>query len=141
MNYFTNIWNELKNESTYKAICGLCAVIFLIFCVGCPITTRSIFDPNTRVSPEELQAEIDNFYLRQESEYNSFIAKAKNRVQDINDQIAIRDFVYNQTISAVQTGSLNWLGLLTGAGTIVGFGALADNIRYRIRTSKKSSNA
>lgn len=117
------------------------ALIFLFFCVGCPITTRSVFDPNTRISPTELQAEIDNFYLRQESEYNAFMAKAKCRIQDINDQIIFRDFVFKQSLNAVSVGSLDWLNLLTGAGTIIGLGAVADNVRYRIRTSKKSENA
>lgn len=139
--FFSHIWNEIKNESTGKLICGIFAMIFILFCVGCPITTSSIFDPNTRISAEELQSEIDNFYLRQESEYNSFIAKAKCRIQDINEQVMFRTFIFEQTLNAVQTGGLNWLNLLTGAGSIIGLGALADNVRYRIRISKKSSNA
>lgn len=133
------LWNEIKNESTGKAICGIVAMIFILFCVGCPITTSSIFDPNVRVTPDGLQVEIDNFYLQQEKEYNTFIAKAKCRIQDINEQVMFRTFIFEQTLNAVQTGGLNWLNLLTGVGTIIGFGALADNVRYRIRTSKKTT--
>lgn len=135
-----HIWNEIKNESTGKTICGIITIFFLVFCIGCPITTKSIFDPNSRVTAEELQAEIDNFYLLQEKEYNTFLAKAKNRVQDINEQVMFRNFVCTQALNAVQTGGLNWLNLLTGVGTIIGFGAFADNVRYRIRTAKKEKS-
>lgn len=140
MKSLKKIWQEIIGESTFKAIFGVLAIFFLMFCIGCPITTKSIIDPNSRVTPEELQAEIDNFYLQQEREYNQFMAKAKMRVQDINDQIKFRDFVYTQAMSAIQTGNLNWLNLLTGAGAIIGVGAVADNVRYRIRTSKKKTS-
>lgn len=137
--FFKVLWNEIKTESTGKAVCGLCAIIFLVFCIGCPITTSSLYDPNVRVTPERLQAEIDNFYLQQEKEYNDFIAKAKVRIQDINEQIMFRNYIFEQSLNAVQTGGLNWLNILTGAGSIIGLGALADNVRYRIRISKKDT--
>lgn len=139
MQTLTKIWNELKEHNVFKAAAFLLTIFFLLFTVGCPITTSSLYDPNVKVTPECLQAEIDNFYLQQEKEYNDFIAKAKVRIQDINEQIMFRNFIFEQSLNAVKAGGLNWLNILTGAGSIIGIGALADNVRYRIRISKKNT--
>ena len=74
---------------------------------------------------EQLQAETDEFCIRAQAEAN-----------DIAKQEEFRAFLWNTGIQVASTGSFNWLNFLLGAGTILGMGATADNIRYRIKFPK-----
>ena len=133
------LWIELSNHNRYKCVAGLVCVILFFAFNGCQIRTQSITDPNIRLTVPELQAEIDGFYAKQEAENSTFEAQAEARVKDVNDQIRFRQFVYESALTTATSGSLNWLNLLTSAGSLIGAGALADNIRFRRDTKKKSA--
>ena len=138
-NWLKKLWIELSNHNRYKMIAGIvCIILFFVF-NGCQIKTHSILDPNQLKTIPELQAEIDGFYADQEAEILKFEAMANARAADVNDQIKFRQFVYETAFNAATSGGLNWLNLLTSAGSLIGAGAVADNIRLRISTKKKSA--
>jgi hypothetical protein len=133
------LWIELSNHNRYKCIAGIVCVILFFAFNGCQIKTASILDPNQKLTVPELQAEIDGYYAQREAEDLKFEAIANARAADVNEQIKFRQFVYESALNVATTGGLNWLNLLTSAGSLIGAGALADNIRYRISTKKKSA--
>jgi hypothetical protein len=139
-NWLKKVWIELSNHNRYKCVAGLvCVFLFFLF-NGCQIRTQSIVDPNVKLTVAELQAEIDAFYAKEEAELTRFEALAKARAEDVNDQIRFRQFVYESALSTATSGGLNWLNLLTSAGSLIGAGALADNIRFRRDTKKKEAS-
>jgi hypothetical protein len=126
------LWAEIKTQDMYKAIAIIVCIVLIFVLSACQITTKSIDDPNQRVSVAELQAEIDTFYANQEAEVKAFEAKANAAAADVNSQIAFRSFVYESALDVATSGGFNWLNLLTAAGSIVGAGAVADNVRLRV---------
>jgi hypothetical protein len=112
----------------------------MIFCFqACQIKTHSILDPNQLKTVPELQAEIDGFYADRQAEIDKFEALANARAIDVNEQIKFRQFVYESALTTATSGGLNWLNLLTSAGSLVGAGAFVDNVRFRISAKKKSA--
>ena len=104
------------------------AGILLLFFHGCQIKVASINDPTKRITISELQSEIDMFNNRVE-----------DRIADVNTQLQFRDFLWNSALTVATSGTFNWLNFLTSAGSLIGAGAFADNIRYRVSTRKKSA--
>jgi hypothetical protein len=85
-------------------------------------------NPTEMVTVAELQMEIDNF--------NTLM---QDRIADVNEQLKFRDFLWNSALTVATSGTFDWLAFLTSAGSLIGAGALADNIRFRISTAKKSA--
>lgn len=85
-------------------------------------------NPTEMVTVAELQMEIDNF--------NTLM---QDRIADVNSQLKFRDFLWDSALTVATAGTFDWLAFLTSAGSVIGAGALADNIRYRIATAKKST--
>jgi hypothetical protein len=138
-NWLKNLWIEFSNHNRYKSIATVVCVVCLIFFNACQIKTFSIIDPNVRKTVPELQAEIDSFYAEQEAEDAKFEAMARARAADVNEQIQFRKYLYDSALQIASTGGFNWLNLLTSAGTLIGAGAVADNIRFRAATKKKTT--
>jgi hypothetical protein len=69
--------------------------------------------------------EVDEFTLRAQTEANSMAKREE-----------FRSYLWNTGLTVASTGAFNWLQFLTGAGTILGAGAIADNIRYRLKFPK-----
>lgn len=138
-NFLKKLWIEMSNHNRYKSIAAIFCVSMIFVFQACQIKTASISDPNIKLTVPELQAEIDCFYAEQKAEVEKFEAIANARAKDVNDQIAFRSFVYESALDVATSGGLNWLNLLTSAGSLLGAGALADNIRFRRDTAKKSA--
>jgi hypothetical protein len=124
--FLKKLWTEISNHNRYKVIAVLACAGLLIYCKGCTVKCNSILHPGTKITGEQLQTEVDWFYAQAELEANS-IAK---------EQI-MRQYLWDAAIQTLSTGSFNWLNFFTGAGTLIGFGALGDNIRYRIKYPQK----
>jgi len=138
-NFLKKIWIELSNHNRYKMLSAIVCTGLLLWFHGCQIKTRSISDPNKLLTVPELQAEIDSFYAEQENDAAKFEALARARAADVNEQIAFRKFVYESALTVATNGGLDWFNLLASAGTLIGAGAVADNIRYRIKNPQKNT--
>ena len=83
--------------------------------------------PGTHITATQLQAEVDEFGSLAEAEANS-----------IAQQQIMREYIFNAAINTATAGSFNWLQFLTGAGSLIGVGAFADNVRFRIKYKKQT---
>ena len=127
-NLLYKFWIEMSNHNRYKSIASIVCLILLCYFHGCQIKTHSIMNPTEMVTVAELQMEIDNF--------NTLM---QDRIADVNSQLQFRDFLWNSALTVATAGTFDWLTFLTSAGSLFGFGALADNIRFRIATAKKTA--
>lgn len=127
-NLLYKFWIEMSNHNRYKSIAAIVCLGLLIFFHGCQIKTHSIMNPSELITVAELQSEIDNF--------NTLM---QDRIADVNSQLQFRDFLWTSALTVATSGTFDWLAFLTSAGSLIGAGALADNIRFRISTAKKSA--
>ena len=120
--WFSPMWTEITNHNRYKTIAIIACTILLLVCYSCSIKCNSVLHPGTKITREELQMEVDEFY-----------AKANFEANSIARQEEIRAWLFNQALNVASTGTFSWLQMLTGFGALVGVGAVADNVRYRIK--------
>ena len=118
----------MSNHNRYKSIAAIVCLCLLFFFHGCQIKVTSINDPSKKITIPELQSEIDTF--------NNMV---EDRIADVNEQLKFRDFLWKSALTVATSGTFDWLAFLTSAGSVIGAGALADNIRFRISTAKKSA--
>lgn len=135
-NFLKNLWIELSNCDRYKSLATIFCVGVFLFYNGCQIKTSSIVDPTKKITVPELQAEYDSYYAQREADDLKFETIARARAADVNEQITFRHFAYNTALNVATTGGFNWLAILTSAGSIIGAGAVADNIRFRKKVKK-----
>lgn len=113
-----------------------CQVLAAIVCAGllvwglsCESKVSSLLTPNTRVTRMELQAELD-----------LIIARAGNRFKSLDQQDAFKTFMFDNLSLYAETGGVNVAGMIQMAVSILGIGAIADNVTKR-RKIKKLDNA
>lgn len=122
--FFATIFNHER----YQTITGIIAVAMLIWFVGCPARTKSIIDPTKQISRQELQLELEQF-----------TQKAEFGFADIERQEKLRELLFQQSIIAVGTGTINPLALMTSIGATLGLGATIDNVRKRKEIKRLST--
>lgn len=98
---------------------------FLIYAFGCQPKTKSLLDPNRKVTGLELNAEVD-----------FLIASYENRKLDLKQQQQIRDFILQQSFTIAQTGQVNPISIATSLMSLLGLGVVADDIRLRKERKK-----
>ena len=92
----------------------------LWFAYGCEPKTRSLVQPNLKVTGNELSIELETLVRI----YNL-------RIDDLEKQEAFKQWFFNQAAEVVETGQVNPIGVLTSLLSILGIGAGADNLRVR----------
>jgi len=113
------IWTEVKENI------GLMIAMFIIpativFFYGCDSKVPSILYPEKPLTHEELIAEV-TFFLDQ----------AKFKFAELEDKERIKSLLLEQAFTIAKTGTINPVALLTTFGSILGIGAMADNVRKR----------
>jgi len=121
------ILNFLNHERYQVAAVIVCLVIvFAGLC--CESQTRSLLDPAQKVSRAELRVEID-----------AFIANAEMRYADLDRQDELKSLLYEHLMLWSATGTFNPAALVPLLASVLGVGAIADNVRKR-RDIKKLNN-
>ena len=111
-------------KKNYILIIGFLVILgCIIWLYGCVSTTHSLLTPEKRVSRSELEAEL-----------NYYIAIAKARFEDLDQQDALKKSLFDAANLIAQNGSINPGGLLT---TMLGIGGIA----FGINEKKKNVNA
>jgi len=111
------IWRSIRhNPYTFFAAAVLIIVILWIF--GCQPTTTSPFQPNQKVTRQELQIEFDAYFKRVELAND-----------DLTKKEQLRDLLINQAFVLAESGAVNPVALLTSAFSILGIGSVLDNRR------------
>ena len=108
------------NGELFQIIGIVLAALLLVWIYSCRPSAQSLLSPPSRVSRSELFAEVEMFKARLE-----------DRLSDLDSQEAFRSLIFDQASLLGSGGTLNPIGILTSLGTILGVGAVADNIRKR----------
>lgn len=114
-------------------------VVILGFFGGCQVTVQSLLDPNVKVSRLEL-----------ENELQTILNTAEIRFRQIDREETLRRELLNHAMLIGQAGTVNLFGLIPIAMSILGAGAVADNVRKRkiirnntrtyVETAKKNNS-
>jgi hypothetical protein len=120
---FTTIAAELKEHAA--TIIGLIvALSLLVYGMSCQPTVTSILNPDKRITVKQLDAEVVMLN-----------AEVDKRYDDLRIQTALRDLIFQTAIQSASTSSFNLIPTLTALLSIFGVGALADNIRMRVKAT------
>jgi len=111
---------EFLNHERYQTVSVVVAACLLVWFWGCQSQVRSLTDPGVKVTRSELTAELD--YL---------LSSAEIRFAELDKQDAFKKQVLDSAILYGQTGTLNPMGLIATLASILGVGAIADNVRKR----------
>jgi len=113
------VWSFIRhNFGTVFAIPACFLVLFYAY--SCQSTVISLVKPGERITRAELVAEVD-----------SILAAAEARFADLERQELVKNTIFNSLVEVAAGGAVNPVGLLQVLGSIIGLGAVADNIRKR----------
>lgn len=112
--------DTLFNHERYQTIAIILISALLIWTYGCPSQVESLFVPGKHVTRSGLQIEMD-----------TLLATAAARVQDLDQQDAIKRILYQQALLTAAGSQVNILGLVTSIAAVLGIGATVDNVRKR----------
>lgn len=118
----------LFNHERYQTISIILTAIFLIFLSACEPRCHSLIDPQKKITRTELNGEIELLQSRIDSE-----------LQDLEQQEAIRTLLLSLANQYVATGAFPVIPAITGAITLLGAGAVVDNVRKRKDVAKLES--
>ncbi len=124
------IWESVKQWSRHNqgiVVSTVLAVIFLIWFFGCQSKTPSIVHDGLLVSEPELRVEYAAEIRRLETELKNLEDVTKIRLQNIHQQDALKQALFNNALLIAEGGTINPLGILSLLGTIFGIGAVIDN--------------
>jgi len=113
----------------------------LIF--GCDSQVTSLTDSTKKIGRQELtlelQSEIDILNYRAKL----LDAQAQAKFRSLDSQDKLKELLTQQMVIYSQTGGVNPLGIVTSLMSILGIGAVTDNVRLRkkIVGSNKKTNA
>ena len=125
-------WLKSLNGEKCQILAAILAVALLLWLQSCVPKTQSILNPPTRITSNELSAEVEMFN-----------ARLQDRVSDLLQQEQFKQMFFEQLSLLSSQGNINPVGVITSIGLILGFGAVGDNIRKRteIKKLKKSENS
>jgi len=109
-------------------IASVACILLLVFAYGCQPQTKSLIDPNEKVTRAELDYEIE-----------TLLARSKIRLADLDRQEELRSLLFEQTFIIAESGTVNPVGIITALMAIMGIGATADDIRLRKKQKKPST--
>lgn len=92
----------------------------LIYAYGCEPRTGSLLTAGEKVNRRQLMSEIEML------EY-----KLEKGIADLDQQQRIRDLIFQQGLIIAQSGGVNPVGLITALMSVLGVGAIADDVRLR----------
>jgi len=118
----------LFNHERYQTISIIICSLLLLAWWGCETKVKSIRDPSVKINRIQLENEV-----------SAIIAETERKFGEMDRIDELKNYLFQQGLTAAQTGVINPLGIITGLGTILGLGAGIDNVRKRkeIKTLEK----
>jgi len=113
------LWNLIK-EHPLKFCAIVLGLIILWLVYGCEPQTSSVIDPTRQVNKYELKAELD-----------LVVTRFENKFQDIAQQEEFRKALFDTAINMFITGQIDPLGVVMTLASVLGLGALGDDVRLR----------
>jgi hypothetical protein len=118
----------VRHNQTLVASAVLC-VVLVAFAFGCQVTTENPFNPEEKVTRQELRIEAE-----------SYAAKLDLAYQDLDKKDAIIKAVLEAGMAYAQEGGINPIGLASTMFGLLGMGAVVDN-RRKDAVIKSKTNA
>lgn len=112
------------NQGVCVAIVAVCGL--LMWTYGCQSTTKSL-TTEVMVTRAELALELDTVVSKLSAELDAMQKQAELRFDELDRQDEIRAKLFEFASIAATTGTFNPVGIITLAGSILGFGAVVDN--------------
>lgn len=113
------IWTFVRHNS--GIVIGFAAVpLVLFYAYGCQSTVKSLVNPSARITRPQLQAEVDYF-----------LAQAEAKFADLDRQDLFKSTLFNAAIDFAQGKAVNPVGVASVIGSVLGLGAVVDNVRKR----------
>ncbi len=98
----------------------LAAGFLLLYAYGCEPRTGSLLTPGEKVNRRQLLTEFQMLEYRLETS-----------IKNLDQQQRIRDLIFQQGLIIAQTSSVNPIGIVTALLSVLGIGAVADDVRLR----------
>ncbi len=108
------------NHERYQIVTAILVCFFVSWMQCCASTTKSLLDPNQKVTRGELKAEMD-----------LMLARCADRVEHLDQQDAFKNAIAENALLFTETGTINPIGLVTTVFGVLGLGAVVDNVRRR----------
>jgi len=109
--------NWLK-ENPFIDAAMILAVVAIALLGGCQVTAPSLLNPEIKISRAELEIELQQL-----------LSKAEMRFREIDQQEQFKRELLNHALLIGQSGQVNLVGLIPIALSLLGAGAVADNVR------------
>lgn len=126
--WFSDIWTFCNHER-YQVVSFIVCFVLVFWGVSCQSTVPSIQNPGTQINRLELDLEVEQF-----------VARANARYGDLQQKDELKKLLFDHIQMWTATGTFNPVGLLPAIFSILGVGALTDNVRKRIEI-KRSQNS
>lgn len=97
----------------------------LVFAYGCESEVRSVAEPGEMVTRNELAIEVD-----------TFLALAEVRYKQLDQQDQLKNALLEYALLFAETNTVNPVGVATTIASILGVGAIADNVTKRRREAR-----
>lgn len=101
--------------------------VLLYWTFGCESSVTSLLAPEKMVSREELVLEIEQETRRLEGELDTLLKRAALKMAELDRADEIKKKLFEFAALTAQSGTVNPAGVLTLAGSVLGFGVLVDN--------------
>lgn len=111
---------EFLNKERGQVIAAVICIFLVFYGVSCESQVSSLVDPADKVTRSELTMEVE-----------TFIAKAEAKYKDLDRQDEIKALLFDKFTLWTQTGTFNPIGILPTVFTILGVGAITDNVSKR----------
>ena len=109
---------SIAEKNRYIVIAGfLCCALLIWFCC-CESRVPSIRNPNTSVTRDELNTEIEGILSSAEAKYSN-----------LDKQDDLKKLLSDNALLVLQGGTINPVGVITTILGILGIGAVVDNRR------------
>ncbi|MBA7618970.1 hypothetical protein ES703_26302 [subsurface metagenome] len=108
------------NHERYQVVAAAIAIFLIVFGISCESRVRSISNPDLRISRDELNAEVE-----------AFVTKATTKYRDLDRQDELKVLLYDKFMLWTATGVFNPVAILPTIFSILGVGAVTDNVRKR----------
>jgi hypothetical protein len=113
------------NQGVFLAL--IVMIGLLVWTYGCEPTTRSIINPDKKVTLAEIEIEIDREVTRLEAELDGIMKMAEQRRADIDRQQEIRRKLSEFALLSAEAGTVNPAGIVSLLVSVLGIGAVVDN--------------
>lgn len=108
------------NHERYQVVCLVICLAIVVTGVCCESQTTSIMEPGRKVTRSELKAELDKLIIDVDLRY-----------ADLNRQDELKALIYDHVMLWSTTGAFNPSALVPLLASVLGVGAVVDNVRKR----------